>query len=168
MFLGGRVAEELVFEDPTTGAQDDIERATKMAKQMVTLYGMSSTLGPMALGQHHDQVFLGRDFQSTPDYSDTIAFEIDKEVRRLLDEAYAEAREICVSYRAVLDGIVDALIEDETVEKDRLMSILEPVKKRAPRDANGKKGSLSLSPKRGPSRQAAAKPSTGNGRTTKK
>jgi cell division protease FtsH len=137
MFLGGRVAEELVFEDPTTGAQDDIERATKMARQMVTEYGMSDKLGPMALGTKNDTVFLGRDFASQPDYSDTIAFEIDKEVRRLLDEAYAEAREIQVQYRKQLDAIVDALLERETVEKEELTKLLESVKKRPPRDANG-------------------------------
>ncbi|MCA1830713.1 MAG: ATP-dependent zinc metalloprotease FtsH [Actinobacteria bacterium] len=137
MFLGGRVAEELVFEDPTTGAQDDIDRATKMARQMVTEYGMSPTLGPMALGQKQDQVFLGRDFAAHPDYSDAVAYEIDQEVRRLLDEAYAEAKEILMQYRSVLDGIVDGLLEKETVEKDELMKLLAPVKKRPPRDQNG-------------------------------
>jgi len=137
MFLGGRVAEELVFEDPTTGAQDDIERATKMARQMVTEYGMSPRLGPMALGQKHDQVFLGRDFASTPDYSDSVAQDIDQEVRRLLDEAYAEAREILIEYRTVLDNIVETLLEKESVEKELLTELLGPVTKRPPRDANG-------------------------------
>ncbi|TML81600.1 MAG: ATP-dependent metallopeptidase FtsH/Yme1/Tma family protein [Actinobacteria bacterium] len=145
MFLGGRVAEELVFEDPTTGAQDDIDRATKMARQMVTEYGMSAKLGPMALGQKSEQVFLGRDFASHPDYSENIAFEIDKEIRRLLDESFAEARAILVQYRPVLDKIVDALIEHETVEKELLQKLLDPVKKRPPRDANGK-SELSISP----------------------
>ncbi len=145
MFLGGRVAEELVFEDPTTGAQDDIDRATRMARQMVTEYGMSAKLGPMALGAKQEQVFLGRDFASHPDYSENIAFEIDKEIRRLLDESFAEARAILVQYRPVLDKIVDALIEHETVEKDLLQKLLEPVKKRPPRDANGK-AELSISP----------------------
>ncbi|HEV2686093.1 MAG TPA: ATP-dependent zinc metalloprotease FtsH [Actinomycetota bacterium] len=145
MFLGGRVAEELVFEDPTTGAQDDIDRATRMARQMVTEYGMSAKLGPMALGQKQEQVFLGRDFASHPDYSENIAFEIDKEIRRLLDESFAEARAILVQYRPVLDKIVDALIEHETVEKELLQKLLEPVKKRPPRDANGK-AELSISP----------------------
>jgi cell division protease FtsH len=152
MFLGGRVAEELVFEDPTTGAQDDIDRATKMARQMVTEFGMSAKLGPMALGQKQDQVFLGRDFASHPDYSDHIAFEIDKEIRRLLDESFAEARAILVQYRAVLDKIVDALIEHETVEKELLQKLLEPVKKRPARDANGKAElSMSPSPRKSPS-----------------
>jgi cell division protease FtsH len=145
MFLGGRVAEELVFEDPTTGAQDDIDRATKMARQMVTEYGMSAKLGPMALGQKSEQVFLGRDFSSHPDYSENIAFEIDKEIRRLLDESFAEARSILVQYRPVLDSIVDALLKHETVEKDLLQKLLEPVKKRPPRDANGK-AELSIAP----------------------
>ena len=138
MFLGGRVAEELVFDDPTTGAQDDIDRATKMARQMVTEYGMSEKLGALTLGQKQEQVFLGRDFASHPDYSDHIAFEIDKEIRRLIDEAHAEAMEILTQYRPTLDAIVDALIEKETVEKSHLMELLAPVKKRPARSPNGK------------------------------
>jgi cell division protease FtsH len=138
MFLGGRVAEELVFDDPTTGAQDDIDRATKMARQMVTEYGMSDKLGPLTLGQKQEQVFLGRDFASHPDYSDTIAFEIDKEIRRLIDEAHDEARQILSEYRTTLDGIVDKLLEKETVEKEELKKLLSPVKKRPARSPNGK------------------------------
>jgi cell division protease FtsH len=138
MFLGGRVAEELVYDDPTTGAQDDIDRATKMARQMVTEYGMSDKLGPLTLGQKTEQVFLGRDFASHPDYSDNIAFEIDKEIRRLIDEAHAEALEILTQYRPTLDAIVDALLERETVEKKELMELLSPVKKRPSRSPNGK------------------------------
>ncbi|HEX9711739.1 MAG TPA: ATP-dependent zinc metalloprotease FtsH, partial [Actinomycetota bacterium] len=138
MFLGGRVAEELVFQDPTTGAQDDIDRATKVARQMVTEYGMSTVLGPMALGQKHGEVFLGRDFSSHPDYSDNVAYEIDREIRRLIDEAYEEAREILAAYREVLDAIVDRLLEKETIEKAELMEILKPVKKRPGRNMNGR------------------------------
>ena len=137
MFLGGRVAEELVFEDPTTGAQDDIDRATKMARQMVTQYGMSDKLGPMAFGHQQDNPFLGRDYSSAPDYSDDVAYDIDQEVRRLIDDAYREAREICVQYRKVLDAIVVGLLEKETVEKDELAVLLKPVKKRPARDMNG-------------------------------
>jgi cell division protease FtsH len=137
MFLGGRVAEELVFEDPTTGAQDDIDRATKMARQMVTQFGMSEVLGPMAFGHKEDTPFLGRDYGNSPDYSDRIASDIDKEVRRLIDDSYVEALEICVQYRAVLDRIVDELLKKETVEKDELMQILRPVKKRPARDMDG-------------------------------
>ncbi|MFP5225692.1 MAG: ATP-dependent zinc metalloprotease FtsH [Actinomycetota bacterium] len=134
MFLGGRVAEELVFEDPTTGAQDDIERATQMARAMVTQYGMSDRLGPMALGQKQTEVFLGRDLSSHPDYSDEVAFQIDKEVRRLLDEAYTEARQILTENRDALDGLVAALLEHETVEGDLLTDILEPVRQRPARE----------------------------------
>ncbi len=138
MFLGGRVAEELVFEDPTTGAQDDIDRATKVARQMVTEYGMSDKLGPLTLGSKQETVFLGRDISSHPDYSDNIAFEIDKEIRRLIDEAHAEALEILTQYRDVLDDIVDKLLEKETVEKEELMKLLGPVKKRPARSPNGR------------------------------
>jgi len=133
MFLGGRVAEELVFEDPTTGASDDIDRATKQARAMVTQYGMSERLGPMVLGQAPHEVFLGRDISSSNDYSGEIAFEIDKEVRRILDEAYAEAKEILVEYRVVLDDLVANLLEHETVEGDLLAQILAPVSKRPTR-----------------------------------
>ena len=140
MFLGGRVAEELVFDDPTTGAQDDIDRATKMARQMVTEYGMSDKLGPLTLGQKTEQVFLGRDFATHPDYSDHIAFEIDKEIRRLIDEAH----EILTQYRTALDNIVDALLTKETVEKGELMELLSPVKKRPSRSPNGKARSVGI------------------------
>jgi cell division protease FtsH len=149
MFLGGRVAEELVFEDPTTGAQDDIDRATKIARQMVTEFGMSDKLGPLTLGQKQAEVFLGRDFATHPDYSDNIAFEIDKEIRRLIDEAHDEALAILTEHRTVLDRIVDALLEKETVEKEELAQLLSPVKKRAPRTANGqKRGAGTLTPAR--------------------
>jgi cell division protease FtsH len=101
----------------------------------------------MSLG-HNDssQVFLGRDFSSHPDYSDTIAFEIDKEVRRLIDESYEEARQILVQYRTNLDKIVDALLEQETIEKDALTALLQGVEKRPPRETNGSRAALSLSP----------------------
>ncbi|MCL4498638.1 MAG: ATP-dependent zinc metalloprotease FtsH, partial [Chloroflexi bacterium] len=82
MFLGGRVAEEMVFGDVTTGASNDLEKATKMARQMVTEFGMSEKIGPLTLGQKQDQVFLGRDFASHPDYSQEVAYEIDQEIRR--------------------------------------------------------------------------------------
>ncbi|MHB8513070.1 MAG: ATP-dependent zinc metalloprotease FtsH [Actinomycetota bacterium] len=137
MFLGGRVSEELVFEDPTTGAQDDISRATKIARQMVTEYGMSERLGPLTLGNKQSEVFLGRDISSTPDYSDSIAFEIDKEVRRLMDEAYMEAKEILVENRKTLDNLVNALLEKETIEKEELTQILTPVRKRVARVLKG-------------------------------
>ncbi len=124
MLLGGRTAEELVFEDPTTGAQNDIERATTVARQMVTEYGMSEALGPMRFGHPHGEVFLGRDLQSTPDYSDEVAAHIDVEVRRLVDGAHAVARDILETNRHVLDTLADALIEHETLEAERVQEIL--------------------------------------------
>src|SRR5439155_5316790 len=91
MLLGGRVAEEVHFGDITPGAQNDLDRATKIARQMVTEFGMSDRLGPLTLGQKPHQVFLGRDFASHPDYSDQVAFEIASEIRLLTDEAHDEA-----------------------------------------------------------------------------
>ncbi|HVE90832.1 MAG TPA: AAA family ATPase, partial [Actinomycetota bacterium] len=124
VMLGGRAAEEVVFGDVTTGAQDDIDRCTKIARQMVCEYGMSP-LGPMALGQKHDNVFLGRDFSSHPDYSDTVAAEIDAETRAIIDRAYDQAKGLIRKHRAVLDGVVAKLMEKETVDVDELEAIFD-------------------------------------------
>jgi cell division protease FtsH len=124
-FLGGRVAEEMVFNDVTTGAHNDLERATKVARQMVTEYGMSDKLGPLTLGQKQDQVFLGRDFAAHPDYSPEIAYEIDLEIRRLVDEAYDKARRILEEKREKLDEVARMLVEKETIERTELERILE-------------------------------------------
>jgi cell division protease FtsH len=137
MLLGGRVAEELTFGDITTGAQNDLDRATKIARQMVTEYGMSDRLGPLTLGQKQDQVFLGRDFASHPDYSDQVAFEIDSEIRQLIDRAHDEALEILTDNRAKLDQIAAALIEKETVEKEDLVNLLDGLQKRPQREGVG-------------------------------
>ncbi len=167
MLLGGRVAEEMVFIDPTTGAQDDISRATKIARQMVTEYGMSEKLGALTLGQKQEQVFLGRDFASHPDYSDTIAFEIDKEMRRLVDEAHNEAKEILTLHRVTMDRVVTALLENETVEKEDLTELLKPVGKRPSRTLNGQRGRpKALAPPEtpkadAPARKAVRRPSAG-------
>ncbi len=125
MLLGGRVAEEMVFGEITTGDQNDIERATKVARQMVCEFGMSEKLGPLTLGQKTGEVFLGRDFTTQPDYSDQIAFEIDQEIRRLVEEAYEDSRRILTENRAKLDNIAQTLIESETLEKEALLAILE-------------------------------------------
>jgi cell division protease FtsH len=134
MLLGGRVAEEMVIGDITTGAQNDLERATKVARGMVTEYGMSDTLGPLTLGQRQGEVFLGRDFATHPDYSDQVAFEIDTEVRRLIDEAHDEALEILQAERPKLDEIAAALMERETIDKEDLIRLLDGIDKRAPKD----------------------------------
>jgi cell division protease FtsH len=137
MLLGGRTAEELIFFDPTTGAQNDIERATKIARSMVTEYGMSDALGPMQFGQHHAEVFLGRDFASQPDYSDEVAAKIDGEVRSLIEWAHGTALNILTTHRSVLDELAQALLEKETLETDEVMAIFAPVPKWVHPGTNG-------------------------------
>ena len=114
--LGGRAAEEIVFEDITTGASNDLERATKMARSMVTRWGMSSRMGPMVYGQKEELVFLGREISEQRDYSDAVAQEIDGEVRTLIGQAYDRARTILRQYRDKLDAIAQRLIEVETID----------------------------------------------------
>jgi cell division protease FtsH len=155
MLLGGRTAEELIFTDPTTGAQNDIERATKIARSMVTEYGMSDTLGPMQFGQHHGEVFLGRDFATQPDYSDEVAAKIDGEVRRLIETAHSTALDILTTYRSVLDQMAEALMERETLETEEVMAILDPVPKWTDPGTNG--GGL---PRPRPASQPAASPAS--------
>ncbi len=133
MMLGGRVAEELTIGDFTTGASDDISRATATARDMVTQYGMSAKLGPMTFGQKESQPFLGRDFGHQPDYSAEVAFEIDREVRALVDQAHDEALEVLVANRAVLEELADMLMERETVEKEELAALLAKVTPRPSR-----------------------------------
>jgi cell division protease FtsH len=131
MLLGGRVAEEIVFDEPTTGAQDDIQRCTRIARSMVTQYGMSD-LGPLALGEDNSQPFLGRDYGHTQDYSDSVAANIDAEVKRFVEEAYEEAREILTKHRAKLDLMVERLLEKEALEKEEVAEILAEVSKQEP------------------------------------
>jgi cell division protease FtsH len=145
MLLGGRVAEELIVGDVTTGAANDIERATKVARQMVTEYGMSDIIGPLTLGQKQHEVFLGRDFQTQPDYSDQVAFEIDNEVRRLIDEAHDEALDILRDRREKLDQLAAILIETETMEREDVERFLADVPKRSPRDLTVRGAGLAIS-----------------------
>ena len=137
MLLGGRTAEELVFADPTTGAQNDIERATKIARSMVTEYGMSDTLGPMQFGQRSQEVFLGRDFGASADYSDDVASLIDSELGKLIDTAHSLALEILTEHRTVLDQLANALIERETLGVDEVMAILGPLPEWTAASGNG-------------------------------
>jgi cell division protease FtsH len=145
MLLGGRVAEELIVGDITTGAANDIERATKVAKQMVTEYGMSDVIGPLTLGQKQHEVFLGRDFQSQPDYSDQVAFEIDNEIRRLIDEAHDEALEILQEGRIKLDELAAMLIERETLGREEVEAFLADIPKRPQRDLSVRSAGLAIS-----------------------
>jgi cell division protease FtsH len=127
MLLGGRTAEELVFADPTTGAQNDIDHATTIARQMVTEYGMSEALGPLRLGQPRGEVFLGRDLATTPGYSEEVAARIDQEVRRLIEHARAVARHVIETNRAVLDRLAAELVEQETVDVKRVSELFASV-----------------------------------------
>ena len=127
MLMGGRTAEELVFADPTTGAQNDIDHATTIARQMVTEYGMSDRLGPMRFGHARGEVFLGRDLAATPDYSEQVAARIDSEVNRLVEHAHAVARNVIESNRAVLDRLAAELIEHETIDVDRVRELFSSV-----------------------------------------
>jgi cell division protease FtsH len=145
MLMGGRVAEELIVGDITTGAANDIERATKVSRQMVTEYGMSDVIGPLSLGQKQHEVFLGRDFQAQQDYSDQVAFEIDNEVRRLIDEAHDEALDILQDHRLKLDELAARLIEKETVEREEVEAFLAEVPKRSQRDLSVRGAGLAVS-----------------------
>ncbi|WP_263732412.1 ATP-dependent zinc metalloprotease FtsH [Cellulomonas sp. SG140] len=132
--MGGRVAEELVFHDPTTGASNDIEKATEVARKMVTQYGMSASLGSVKLGQESSEVFLGRDVGHQRDYSESVASRIDVEVRALMEKAHDEAWEILVEYRDVLDRLVLELLEKETLNAEQLREVFHDVVKREPRE----------------------------------
>jgi cell division protease FtsH len=127
--LGGRVAEEIVFglNEISTGASGDIQQVTRMARAMVTRYGMSKKLGPIAFGEKEELIFLGREISEQRNYSDEVAHEIDMEVRRIVSEAYERSREILTTNRAVLNDMASALIEHETVDGERLRELLHRV-----------------------------------------
>jgi cell division protease FtsH len=129
VLLGGRTAEELIYGDPSTGASNDIERATEIARAMVTQYGMSDSLGPLQLGQRSAEVFLGRDLSTQPNYSESVASRIDEEIRRLMDEAHERAHGILTTHRAVLDRMAELLMEKETLEPDEVRALLDPLPK---------------------------------------
>ena len=129
MLLGGRSAEELIYADPTTGSTDDIEKATTIARRMVMEYGMSDQLGPMQYGRSGGEVFLGRDYNRQPDYSDQLAADIDDEVRKLIRVAHSEARQILAAHRPALDRMVEALLEKETLDAEDIEEVFHDVPK---------------------------------------
>jgi cell division protease FtsH len=133
MLLGGRTAEELVFHEPTTGAANDIEKASSIARGMVTEYGMSERLGARKFGSGDGEPFLGRDMSHTRDYSEEIASTIDEEVRRFIESAHDEAWEILVQYREVLDDLVLKLMDKETLSRKEVLAIFAPVQTRPSR-----------------------------------
>ena len=123
--LGGRVAESVMLDDICTGASNDIQRATDIARKMVTTYGMSEKLGPIVYGSGHEEVFLGRDFNSTPNYSDKVAAEIDEEIRRIIDEAYNTATETITANKNKVERIADFLIKNETMTEEQFNAVME-------------------------------------------
>jgi cell division protease FtsH len=125
--LGGRAAEEVVFGEITTGAANDIEKATAIAKQMIMRWGMSEKLGPRTLGHNHAQPFLGRELSQQADYSEEVAREIDGEIRRIIEEADKRARDILSEHREQLDAITSILISRETLERAEFEALLDGV-----------------------------------------
>ena len=124
MTLGGRAAEELVFNEVTTGAANDLEKITNTAKQMVMRFGMSEKLGPRVLGRNHDQPFLGREMGGEPDYSEEVAREIDDEIRRVIEEAHDSATRVLREHMDELHSLSLLLIEHETIDKDQFERLL--------------------------------------------
>ena len=128
--LGGRVAEETVYGEITTGAHDDLEKCTKLARRMVTEFGMSDRLGPMTFGKRHEQVFLGRDFGHERDYGENIATVIDEEVSKLVTVQYERVKDLLIKYRPHMDAIVKVLLEKETLDRKEVDAIMEEVDRR--------------------------------------
>jgi cell division protease FtsH len=127
MTLGGRAAEELVFSEITTGAANDLEKVTQIAKQMTMRFGMSERLGPRVLGHSHGAPFLGRDLHSEPDYSDETAREIDAEIRRIIEDAHQRAKEILVARSDELESLSQILLRRETIEREEFLKLLDGV-----------------------------------------
>jgi cell division protease FtsH len=124
MTLGGRAAEEIVFNEVTTGAANDLEKVTSTAKQMVMRFGMSEKLGPRVLGRNHDMPFLGREMSAEPDYSEEVAREIDDEIRRIIEEAHEQATVVLREHMEELHRISNILIERETIDKEQFLRLL--------------------------------------------
>jgi cell division protease FtsH len=135
--MGGRIAEDLVFGEISTGAQNDIEQATEMARKMVCEWGMSEALGPLTYGKKEEQIFLGKEFNRHQDYSEATALKIDAEIKRIVSEQYDRAQKTLVDNRGFLDKIADALLEHEVLDAEQVKQILEgrPMDIRVPRSA---------------------------------
>ena len=125
MTLGGRAAEEIIFGEVTTGASNDLEKVTATAKQMVMRFGMSEKLGPRVFGHDHGMPFLGREFSAEPDYSDEIAREIDDEIRRIVEAAHVQAKELLTTYKSSLAKLSEILIKRETIEREQFEALLD-------------------------------------------
>ena len=123
--FGGRVAEELIFSEITTGASSDIAAATNIARRMVCEWGMSDSLGPLAYGRKDDAIFLGKEFGHQRDYSEETAHQIDSEVKRIVEEQINRARKYLAENRAALDAMATALLKDETLDAEQVTAILK-------------------------------------------
>jgi cell division protease FtsH len=136
MMFGGRAAEELVFGHMTTGAGDDIEKATELARKMVCEFGMSKELGPMTFGRREEQVFLGRDIAHHKDYSEHTAIEIDREVRRIIDDAYQKARQLLSDHAGLLKAVAERLLEKEVLDGPEVEAMVKAFKEGRPMPAS--------------------------------
>ena len=133
--LGGRAAEEMVFHDPTTGAGNDLDKATSLARAMVTEYGMTERLGAIKLGENNSEPFLGRDLGHSRNYSEDVAAVVDAETKKFLSAAHQEAFDILEENRDVLDSLVMALLEKETLDKEEIAEVFRPLRRRPVRPA---------------------------------
>ena len=152
--LGGRVAEQIKFKDVTNGAGDDLDKVTKLARAMVTQYGMSPSMGPMVFGQRHEMIFLGREIGEQRNYSEQVAREIDKEVNRIVTEAYDRATEIMTRHRDLLDTVAQKLIEVETLDAEEFEAFFNGVPGIPPRRPAPAENSGASMPSRGNSPEA--------------
>jgi cell division protease FtsH len=161
MTLGGRSAEEIVFDEITTGAANDLEKATETAKQMIMRWGMSDKLGARTLGHNHSQPFLGREFSQEPDYSEEIAQQIDAEIRSIIEAAHTQATQIIKDHREQLDTIAGILVDRETLERSEFEALLagtpeeevfrekdEKARQRAEKEADHEKRAPARPPRR--------------------
>jgi len=123
--MGGRIAEDIVFGEISTGAQNDIEQATEMARKMVCEWGMSEALGPLTYGKKEEQVFLGKEFNRHQDYSEDTALKIDAEIKRIVSEQYDRAHKTLVENKRFLEKIADALLEHEVLDGEQIRQILQ-------------------------------------------
>jgi cell division protease FtsH len=126
--MGGRVAEEIVLNEKTTGAANDIERATSIARRMVCEWGMSERLGPLTFGKREEHIFLGREIARHQDYSEQTAIEIDREVRSIVENCYEQTKAILTEHLDILHAIAQELLEKETLQKKDIDRIIESIK----------------------------------------
>ena len=127
MSLGGRAAEELVYDERTTGAANDLEKVTATAKAMIMRFGMSETLGPRAFGRNHDQPFLGREFSQEPDYSEETSRTIDAEILRIVEEADQRAKTVLAAHTESLHRLSKVLLDVETIDRSQFLKLLDGV-----------------------------------------